>query len=116
MAESVAELKTSVVEYHPLSSPSSPEMKRFLLTNPKNKIWVEAQEKRHKAEQNVKECLPLGHQYVSALSAGTRQNNRKATGKSDITYLLQTTKTVGSGRIVEYAQQEEFLISTVMMK
>lgn len=274
-AESVAELRTSVVEYHTWSSPVIPEkMKRFLLTIPENKKWVEAQEKRHKAEQNVKDVSRLvrremfpelhpetvelgsaassgsapkeiviearqrqlhrtlmkellksftttgkqtialyrtrtweqkskaiffyfhkslgnmdqeltcslfsinvmtfqnwikqkryfgkwvhyveafkvsdilpdvpatyrkdyedvdassqvqidskfrnstpGHQYVSALSAGTRQKNRNAAGKSDnITYLLQTTKTVGSGRKVKYTQQEEFLISTVVMK
>lgn len=34
-------------------------MKRFLLTNPENKKWVEAQEKRHRAEQNVKDVLRL---------------------------------------------------------
>lgn len=38
---------------------SSPEMKRFLLTNSENKKWVEAQEKRHKAEQNVKDVSRL---------------------------------------------------------
>ncbi|CEG47748.1 uncharacterized protein PHALS_04895 [Plasmopara halstedii] len=34
-------------------------MKRFLLTNPENKKQVEAQEKRHKAEQNVKDVSSL---------------------------------------------------------
>ncbi len=59
-AESVAELRTSVVEYHTWSSPVIPEkMKRFLLTIPENKKWVEAQEKRHKAEQNVKDVSRL---------------------------------------------------------
>ncbi|CAK9200698.1 unnamed protein product [Sphagnum troendelagicum] len=58
--ESMAELGTSVVEYHTCSSPVIPEkMKRFLLTIPENKKWVEAQEKRHKAEQNVKDVSRL---------------------------------------------------------
>ncbi|BBN01840.1 hypothetical protein MPTK1_2g10670 [Marchantia polymorpha subsp. ruderalis] len=34
-------------------------MKWFFLTNPENKKWVEAQEKRHKAEQNVKDVSRL---------------------------------------------------------
>lgn len=34
-------------------------MKQFLLTNPENKKWVEAQEKHHKAEQNVKNVSRL---------------------------------------------------------
>jgi len=58
--ESVAKLRTSVVEYHTWSSPVIPEkMKRFLLTIPENKKWVEVQEKRHKAKQNVKDVSRL---------------------------------------------------------
>ena len=57
------------------------------------------------------------HRYVSALSAGTRQQNRKAAKKFDnITYLLQTTKTVGSGRKVKYLEQEEFIIKNVVSR
>jgi hypothetical protein len=56
-----------------------------------------------------------GHRYVSARSAGTRQQSRKAAQKFDnVTYLLQTTKTVGSGRKVKYPEQEDFLIASVL--
>ena len=58
-----------------------------------------------------------GHRYVSAHSAGTRQQNRKAAGRFDnMTYILQTTKTVGSGRKVKYPDQEECLIANVVLR
>lgn len=58
-----------------------------------------------------------GPRYVSAQSAGTRQKNQKASWKSDnITYILQTTKTVGSGRKVKYPEQEKFLITNVVQR
>ncbi|KAL2635853.1 hypothetical protein R1flu_007332 [Riccia fluitans] len=64
-AESVAELRTFAVEYHTWSSPVIPEkMKRFFLTISENKKWVEAQEKHHKAEQNVKDVSRLVHREM----------------------------------------------------
>lgn len=53
---------------------------------------------------------------VSARSNGTRQMLKKIASKqSDVTYLLKTTKSVGSGRKVKYDEEEKFIIESVVM-
>ena len=57
-----------------------------------------------------------GQVYVSAASTNvSRQKARKETLKADnITYLLKTTKTAGSGRNVKYQEQETFVVEVVV--
>jgi hypothetical protein len=58
-----------------------------------------------------------GHHYFSSFSIGARQKNRNLAKRSDmITYLASSTKTVGSGRKVKYAEQETFVVETIVLK
>ena len=54
--------------------------------------------------------------YVSAASASiNRQKSSKQSLKSrNITYILKTTKTVGSGRKLKYQEQETFIVQSVL--
>ena len=99
---------------------SSPEMKRFLLSNPENTKWVENQEKRHKSQKNVQkvarlvrremfpelhpETVMLGSAACSisipqAISIEARQRQPHRTLMKE---LLSTSQTKGKKRVSKY--------------
>ena len=70
-----------------------------------------------KVEVAAQFCSNTGQQYVSIFSLGARQKNRNLSKISEnITYVLKSTKTVGSGRKVKYQEQEKFIVEMVVLK